>query len=74
MIKKNIHFLYLLKIQKKNNEDKDSNGIGTVAILFIIIAILLVVVIASFFIYRALNKKKNVDIENIPEKKLLSEI
>ena len=67
-------FSIFVKNTKKNNEDKDSNGIGTVAILFIIIAILLVVVIASFFIYRALNKKKNVDIENIPEKKLLSEI
>ena len=55
-------------------EEEDDDKIGTVAILFIIIAGLFIIVIVSFFIYRSVNKNKNITIEQVPENKLLSDI
>ena len=53
---------------------KEDDKIETVAILVIIIIGLFIIVVVSFFIYRSVNKNKNVTIEQIPENKLLSDI
>ena len=55
-------------------EGVDDDDVGIVAILIIIIIGLLVVIIVSFFIYRSVNRRKNIDIGQVDEKKLLSEI
>ena len=59
---------------KIEEDDDDDDKIGTVAILFIIIAGLFIIVIVSFFIYRSVNKNKSVNIEQVQENKLLSDI
>ena len=59
---------------EEEKEEEDEDKIGTVAILFIIIAGLFIIVIVSFFIYRSVNKNKSVNIEQVQENKLLSDI
>ena len=63
---------YSFSVKARNFSVDDD--VGIVAILIIIIIGLLVVIIVSFFIYRSVNRRKNIDIGQVDEKKLLSEI
>ena len=72
--------IYSFKLNVKNSTKEETpnknkkKGLGTVAILIIIIVGLLVIVIVSFFIYRAVHRKNNINVEEVKEKKLLSDI
>ena len=60
-------YSFYLKVNNKPD-------IAIIAIIIIIIIGLIVVVVVSFYIYRSVNKKKNIDIEEVDKNKLLSEM